>query len=100
MRQCHTLHAGFSGFFNNTNQRKYMNIKSYERITERIVNLMEQGTVPWHMPWTASTGLPHNLVTKKPYRGINPFLLMAAGYDSPHWLTFRQAIHLGGSVKK
>jgi antirestriction protein ArdC len=77
-----------------------MNIKSYERMTERIVGLMEQGTVPWHKPWKVSTGLPRNLVTKKPYRGINPFLLMAMGYDSPHWLTFRQAIQLGGSVKK
>jgi antirestriction protein ArdC len=77
-----------------------MNIKSYERITERIVGLLEQGTVPWHKPWNVSTGLPRNLVTKKPYRGINPFLLMAMAYESPHWLTFRQAIQLGGSVKK
>ena len=77
-----------------------MNIKSYERITERIVSLMEQGTVPWHKPWNVSTGLPGNLITKKPYRGINPFLLKTMGYDSPHWLTFRQAIQLGGSVKK
>jgi antirestriction protein ArdC len=77
-----------------------MNIKSYERITDRIVGLLEQGTVPWHKPWSVKTGLPRNLVTKKPYRGINPFLLMAMGYESPHWLTFRQAIQLGGSVKK
>ncbi len=77
-----------------------MNIKSYERITERIVSLLEQGTVPWHKPWKVTTGLPRNLVTKKPYRGINPFLLMAAGYESPHWLTFRQATQLGGTVKK
>jgi len=77
-----------------------MNIKSYERITERIVGLLEQGTVPWHKPWQVKTGLPRNLVTKKPYRGINPFLLLAMGYESPHWLTFRQGIQLGGSVKK
>jgi antirestriction protein ArdC len=77
-----------------------MNTKSYERITERIVGLLEQGTVPWHKPWQVTTGLPRNLVTRKPYRGINPFLLMAMSYDSPNWLTFRQAIQLGGSVKK
>ena len=77
-----------------------MNIKSYERITERIVGLLEQGTVPWHKPWKVQTGLPRNLISKKPYRGINPFLLMATGYESPHWLTFRQAIQLGGTVKK
>jgi antirestriction protein ArdC len=77
-----------------------MNIKAYERITERIVGLLEQGTVPWHKPWSVTTGMPRNLITQKPYRGINPFLLLAAGYESPHWLTFRQAIQLGGTVKQ
>lgn len=77
-----------------------MNTKAYERITERIVELLQQGTVPWHKPWSVQTGFPRNLVTKKPYRGINPFLLMGMGYESPHWLTFRQAIQLGGTVKK
>jgi len=77
-----------------------MNIQSYERITERIVSLLEQGTVPWHKPWKVTTGLPRNLMSNKPYRGINVFLLMAMSYESPHWLTFRQAIELGGNVKK
>ena len=77
-----------------------MNIQAYARITDRIIALLEQGTVPWHKPWKVKTGPPRNLVTGKPYRGINVFLLMALGYDSPHWLTFRQAIQLGGSVKK
>jgi antirestriction protein ArdC len=77
-----------------------MNTKSYDRITERIVALMEQGTVPWHKPWNVSTGLPRNLITQKPYRGINTFLLMAMGFESPNWLTYRQAVQLGGNVKK
>lgn len=77
-----------------------MNIQSYERITERITDLLSQGTVPWHKPWQVKTGLPRNLVSNKPYRGINVFLLMAMSYESPHWLTFRQAIQLGGNVKK
>jgi len=77
-----------------------MYIQSYERITERIVSLLEQGTVPWHKPWTVKTGLPRNLVSKKPYRGINVFLLLAMSYESPFWLTFRQALQLGGSVRK
>jgi antirestriction protein ArdC len=77
-----------------------MNTKSYDRITERIVALMEQGTVPWHKPWTVTTGMPRNLVTQKPYRGINPFLLMSMGFESPNWLTYRQAVQLGGNVKK
>jgi len=76
-----------------------MNNKSYDRITERIVNLLSQGTVPWHKPWSVKTGLPRNLVTQKPYRGINVFLLMALNYESPHWLTLRQANLLGGQIK-
>jgi len=71
-----------------------------DRITDRITALLEQGTVPWHKPWTARTGLPRNCVSQKPYRGINVFLLLAMSYESPLWLTFRQATQLGGSVRK
>lgn len=62
--------------------------------------MLAQGTVPWHKPWKARTGLPRNFVTKKPYRGINVFLLLAVSYESPSWLTLRQANKLGGSVRK
>lgn len=77
-----------------------MNAHVYEQITERIITLLVQGTVPWQKPWKARTGLPRNLVSKKPYRGINVFLLLAMSYESPFWLTFRQALQLGGSVRK
>ena len=53
----------------------------YAIVTEKIINLLEQGVVPWRRPWT-STGLPRNLVSKKPYRGINHFLLSASKYVS------------------
>jgi len=77
-----------------------MKNKVYEYITDRITALLTQGTVPWHKPWTARTGLPRNFVSQKPYRGINVFLLIAMSYESPLWLTFRQALQLGGSVRK
>jgi antirestriction protein ArdC len=41
-----------------------------------------------------------NLVSKKPYRGINIFLLALAGYGSQYWLTYRQALALGGNVRR
>jgi len=72
----------------------------YEVITERIVAMLVAGTVPWQKPWKVSSGLPCNLVTKKPYRGMNVLLLHAMSYESPFWLTFRQAKELGGSIKK
>jgi antirestriction protein ArdC len=71
----------------------------YAIVTEKIVNLLEQGIVPWRRPWT-SAGLPRNLVSKKPYRGINHFLLSASKYVSPFWLTIRQTNELGGHVRK
>src|SRR5476651_2074802 len=77
-----------------------MNARVYDQITERIITMLMQGAVPWQKPWKARTGLPRNLVSQKPYRGINVFLLLAMSYESPLWLTFRQALQLGGSVRK
>jgi antirestriction protein ArdC len=72
---------------------------TYAIVTEKIINLLEQGIVPWRRPWSA-TGLPRNLVSKKPYRGVNLFLLSATKYVSPFWLTMKQVNQLGGSVRK
>lgn len=72
---------------------------AYAIVTEKIINLLEQGVVPWRRPWS-SAGLPRNLVSKKPYRGINYFLLSASKFVSPLWLTMRQANELGGSVRR
>lgn len=71
----------------------------YQIVTDKIVGMLEAGVVPWRKPWT-SAGLPRNLVTKKPYRGINHFLLSASNYVSRFWLTLKQANELGGGVRK
>jgi antirestriction protein ArdC len=71
----------------------------YTMVTDKIINLLESNVVPWRRPWT-STGLPRNLVSKKPYRGVNVFLLSASKYVSPFWLTMRQANELGGHIRK
>jgi antirestriction protein ArdC len=76
-----------------------MKMDVYAIVTEKIINLLESGVVPWRRPWT-STGLPRNLVSKKPYRGVNFFLLSASKYVSPFWLSIRQANELGGHVRK
>src|SRR5208283_3220754 len=74
-------------------------MNTYEIVTDKIIKLLEQGVIPWRRPWIAA-GLPRNLMSKKTYRGINLFLLSAAKYASPYWLTFKQANQLGGSVRK
>jgi antirestriction protein ArdC len=74
----------------------------YEVITSRIITQLESGVAPWHKPWKASgtNGLPQNLVTGRPYRGINVWILLSSGFASPHWLTYRQAGQLGGHVRR
>jgi antirestriction protein ArdC len=73
----------------------------YDIITERILKKLEEGTVPWRKPWQGGdAGIPRNVETGYPYRGINVFMLAVASYESPHWLTFRQAKRRGGNVRK
>ena len=70
----------------------------YTIVTEKITTALEAGTVPWQKPWAAA-GLPRNLVTKKPYRGMNVMLLsLGQPFHSPYWLTLRQANEMGGKV--
>ena len=69
------------------------------RLTDRIIEKLEMGTVPWHKPWR-SIGAPRNLASKKFYRGVNIWLLTAQGYTSPYWATIRQINQLGGQVRK
>jgi antirestriction protein ArdC len=76
-----------------------MNNQVYEKITDIIIAKLEQGVVPWHKPWN-SYGSPVNLVSKRAYRGINVFLLMALDYEFPYYLSFKQAKQLGGTIKR
>lgn len=71
----------------------------YEIITQRIIEQLEKGTVPWRKPWNTLDDYPRNLQSGHKYRGINVFLLNALGYESPYFLTFRQAQERGGRVR-
>jgi antirestriction protein ArdC len=72
----------------------------YQVITDRILALLEQGTVPWRQPWDSAMGMPRNLVSQRAYRGINVWLLTAMGFPSPFWATFHQVKAAGGSIRK
>ena len=72
----------------------------YEIITSRILEKLEQGVAPWSKPWSASTDMPRNLSTKKEYRGVNVWLLLMHGYDSPFWVSFKQCKAMGESINK
>jgi antirestriction protein ArdC len=85
---------------NHQPQEHYMQNRTFDLITQRILTMLEHGTIPWRKPWHTRTGWPRNYISKKQYRGINAFLLAAMGYESPLWLTFRQAAHAKGCVRK
>ena len=70
----------------------------YGIVTERILEQLRRGVVPWRRPWASDA--PKNLVSGKEYRGVNVFLLSAMPFNSPWWLTFRQAKERGGSVRR
>jgi len=73
----------------------------YQQVTDRILTELKQGTVPWKKPWAALSGVPAlSLATGKPYRGINWMLTSTAGYESPWWLTYKQAAERGAQVRK
>jgi antirestriction protein ArdC len=77
-----------------------MKVNVYEQVTDRMIQLLEQGVIPWKSPYFSKVGFPKNFATRKAYRGINVFLLGSLRYTSPYFLTFIQAKELGGHVKK
>jgi antirestriction protein ArdC len=78
----------------------------YQEVTDRILEILAKGTVPWRNPIAKSggDGWPKNLDSGKKYRGVNVFLLAAMGwvqgYKSDYWVTYKQALAHGGQVRK
>ena len=82
-----------------------MNRDLYAEVSTRIIEELEQGAAPWIKPWSATAGqnVPQNAVTNRPYSGCNVILLWLArncGWQTPRFLTFKQAIEAGGNVRK
>jgi len=81
----------------------------YQEITDKIIAELEAGRVPWVQPWrtaaaNAPLAMPKNASTYRRYSGINVLILWGAvierGFSGQSWLTFRQALGLGGNVRK
>jgi antirestriction protein ArdC len=81
----------------------------YDEITDKIIAELEAGRVPWVQPWgtaaaKAPLAMPKNAATSRQYGGINILILWGSvierGFAGQSWLTFRQALTLGGHVRK
>ncbi|TGT42792.1 zincin-like metallopeptidase domain-containing protein [Mesorhizobium sp. M8A.F.Ca.ET.165.01.1.1] len=81
----------------------------YQKVTDRIMEELEQGAPPWSRPWkdTRAKGLglmPSNLITGRLYSGSNVLLLWmeaaARGWPYLQFCTFKQASEAGANVRK
>jgi antirestriction protein ArdC len=81
----------------------------YSEITDKIIAELEAGRVPWVQPWgtaaaKATLAMPKNAATSRQYGGINILILWGSviehEFAGQSWLTFRQALTLGGHVRK
>lgn len=68
----------------------------FQIITDRIMEQLRKGTIPWEKPWTGIRGGAYSHVTGKPYSLLNQMLAGKPG----EYLTFRQCVEEGGTVKK
>lgn len=77
-----------------------------KHITDRIIDGLKNGVVPWRKTWRPdkNSGPPANVISRRPYSGINPILLdlvaMSRAYTSRHWATYEQWQSLGAQVQK
>ena len=67
----------------------------YQEVTNRIMEQLENGIIPWEKPWiSAGNAVSH--ATGKPYSLLNQMLLGRPG----EYITFKQCQQEGGKVRK
>ncbi|WP_332817537.1 ArdC family protein [Sphingopyxis sp.] len=88
-------------------QQKVERQNLYSEVTSRVIAELEEGRLPWVQPWdSAACGctMPQNAGTARRYSGINVLILwaevVAKGYASQRWLTYRQTQAAGGNVRR
>lgn len=73
-----------------------MSANVYQMVTDRIIEEMQKGVIPWEKPWTGVRAGAFNRVSKRPYSLLNQMLLKHTG----EYATFKQWTELGGHIKK
>ena len=76
----------------------------YKEVTDSIIQQLENGATPWIKPWKVDNTADKNMISQKPYQGINRLILglssMIQGYNAPVWASFKQWQSLGVNVRK
>lgn len=68
----------------------------YEEVTAQIIEMMEQGQIPWHKPWAGTSAGAISHSTGRPYSLLNQMILQKPG----EYITFHQVQEEGGRVMK
>ena len=71
----------------------------YDIVTNRIIENLEKGSIPWIKPWHTENTLDKNIKTGNEYNGINRIILGMSGFQSNVWASFKQWQDLGAKVK-
>lgn len=79
--------------YKNTNIKK---CNVYEMVTNRIIDQLSKGEIPWQKPWHGINSGAYNRVSKKPYSFMNQMLLSHDG----EYATFNQWKAAGGHIRK
>lgn len=73
-----------------------MSVNVYELVTQRIIEELEKGIIPWEKPWSGVKNGAYNRISKKPYSLLNQMLLKHKG----EYMTYKQVTECGGHVRK
>ena len=68
----------------------------YEMVTDKIIEQLEKGYIPWQKPWTGVHDGAYNRISNKPYSLLNQMLLSKTG----EYASFKQWTELGGHIRK
>jgi antirestriction protein ArdC len=73
-----------------------------EQVNNQILEMMQTNGTEWARPWAQkiANGAHYNVISKKPYSGINTFITAFTPYSAPIWGTYKQWSEKGAQVKK
>ena len=73
-----------------------MKQNAYEMVTNRIIEQLENGVIPWQKPWSGTHSGAYNRISNRPYSLLNQLLLK----HGDEYATFKQWSGLGGKIRK